>query len=99
MTNRDSLSAHQAEHGFAFTSRLEHPADRPQQEQLHHLAGIVADLRAEKMMQHIGNALGAVPLKGVQVVTDRVVLVLVRHHGQRLTDAVFMIQPIPIFQI
>ena len=50
-------------------------------------------------MQCIRDALSAVPLQFVQIVTDRVVLILMGNYSQRLADAVFVVQTVSVFQI
>ena len=72
-----TLTAHQTEHGFKFTSRLEHPLDGSQQEYLHSFASVLVLRSTEEVVQNVGNPLCAIPLQAVQVVPDGVVAVLV----------------------
>ena len=71
------MPAHQTEHGFKFTSRLEHPLDGSQQEYLHSFASVLVLHSTEEVVQNVGNPLCAIPLQAVQVVPDGVVAVLV----------------------
>ena len=50
-------------------------------------------------MKNIGDAFFAVPLQAVQILPDRVVLVLVCNHRQCPADTVFIVQSISFFQI
>ena len=61
--------------------------------------GIVADICAQEVMQRIGDALCAVPLKAVQVIADGMILILMSSDRQRLADSFFMVQTITVFQI
>ena len=94
-----TLSAYETEHRFEFASGIGHSADCAHQKQLHDLMGIVADICAQEVMQRIGDALYAVPLKAVQVIPNGMILILMCCYRQRLTDALFMVQPVFIFQI
>ena len=72
-----TLPAHQTEHGFKFTSRLEHPLDGSQQENFHSFASVLVLRSTEKMVQDVGYPLCSIPFQAVQVVPDGVVMVLV----------------------
>ena len=50
-------------------------------------------------MKHIGDVFCAIPFQTVQILPDRVVLILVCNHRQRPSDAVFVVQPVSFFQI
>ena len=86
-----ALSAYETEHRFEFASGIEHTADCAHQKQLHDLMGIVADICAQEVMQRIGDALDAVPLKAVQVIPNGMILILMSSDRQRLADAFFMV--------
>ena len=72
-----TLPAHQTEHGFKFTSRLEHPLDGSQQEDFHGFASVLVLRSTEKMVQDVGYPFRAVPLQAVQVIPDGMIAVLV----------------------
>ena len=71
------MPAHQTEHGFKFTSRLEPPLDGSQQEYLHSFASVLVLRSTEEMMQDVGYPFRAVPLQTVQIIPDGVVAILV----------------------
>ena len=56
-----TLPAHQTEHGFKFTSRLEHALDGSQQEYLHGLASVLVLRSTEKMVQDVGYPFCSIP--------------------------------------
>ena len=56
-----TLPAHQTEHGFKFTSRLEHPLDGSQQEDLHGFASVFVLRSTEKMVQDVGYPFCSIP--------------------------------------
>ena len=64
------MPAHQAEHGFKFTSRLEHPLDGSQQKDLHGLASVLVLRSTEEVVQDMGNPFRTVPFQAVQVILD-----------------------------
>ena len=72
-----TLPAHQTEHGFKFTSRLEHPLDGSQQEDLYGFASVFVLCSTEKVVQDVSYPLCSIPFQAVQVVPDGVVTVLV----------------------
>ena len=71
------MPAHQTEHGFKFTSRLEHPFDGSQQEYLHGFASVLVLRSTEEVVQDVGYPLCSIPFQAVQVVPDGVVTVFV----------------------
>jgi len=59
-----TLTAHQTEHAVKLTSRLEHPLDGSQQEDLHGFASVLVLRSTEEVMQDMGN-----PFRVVQRLT------------------------------
>ena len=84
-----TLPAHQTEHGFKFTSRLEHPFDGSQQEYLHGFASVLVLRSTEKVVQDIGYPLCSIPLQAVQVVPDGVVAIFVGNDADGRFDLLF----------
>ena len=56
-----ALTAHQTEHGFKFTSRLEHALNGSQQENFHSFASVLVLRSTEKMVQNVGYPLCSIP--------------------------------------
>ena len=56
-----TLPAHQTEHGFKFTSRLEHPLDGSQQEYLHSFASVLVLRSTEEVVQDVGYPFCSIP--------------------------------------
>ena len=100
-----ALTAHQTEHGFKFTSRLEHPLDGSQQEYLHSFASVLVLRSTEEVVQDVGYPLCSIPFQTVQVVPDGVVAVFVGNDADGGFDflfagnAVFLHPPQDIFHV
>ena len=84
-----TLPAYQTEHGFKFTSRLEHPLDGSQQKDFHGFASVLVLRSTEKMVQDVGYPLCVVPLQTIQVVPDGVVSVLIGNNADGRFDFLF----------
>ena len=83
------MPAHQTEHGFKFTSRLEHPLDGSQQEDLYGFASVFVLCSTEKVVQDVSYPLCSIPFQAVQVVPDGVVTVLVGNDADSGFDLLF----------
>ena len=84
-----TLPAHQTEHGFKFTSRLEHPLDGSQQEDLHDFASVFVLRSTEKVVQDVSYPLCSIPFQAVQVIPDGVVAILVGNDADGGFDLLF----------
>ena len=84
-----TLPAHQTEHGFKFTSRLEHPLDGSQQEDFHSFASVLVLRSTEEVVQDVGYPLCSIPFQAVQVVPDGVVTVLIGNNADGGFDFLF----------
>ena len=99
------MTAHQTEHGFKFTSRLEHALNGSQQENLHGFASVLVLRSTEEVVQDVGYPFRAVPFQAVQVVPDGVVVVLVGNNADRrfdfllAGDAIFLHPPQDILHV
>ena len=100
-----ALTAHQTEHGLKFASRLEHPLDGSQQENLHGFASVLVLRSTEKMVQDVDYPLCSIPLQAVQVVPDGMVVVFVGNNADGRFDlllagnAVLLHPPQDIFHV
>ena len=65
-----TLTAHQTEHGFKFTSRLEYSLDGSQQKDFHGFASVLVLRSTEKVVQDVSYPLCSIPFQAVQVVPD-----------------------------
>ena len=83
------MPAHQTEHGFKFASRLEHPLDGSQQEDLHGFASVFVLRSTEKVVQDVSYPLCSIPFQAVQVVPDGMIAVLVGNDADSRFDFLF----------
>ena len=83
------MPAHQTEHGFKFASRLEHPFDGSQQENLHGFASVFVLRSTEEVVQDVGYPLYSIPLQAVQIVPDGMITVLVGNDADSRFDFLF----------
>ena len=83
------MPAHQTEHGFKFTSRLEHPLDGSQQEDLHGFTSVFVLRSTEKVVQDVSYPLCSIPFQDVQVVPDGMITVLISNNADSGFDFLF----------
>ena len=94
-----SLAAHQTKQLLIFGTRMEHPADSPQQEVLKHFFYIVALICPQKVMQTGAYPGYAVPHQTVQHILNGMIAVFVCYDRERRHQLLFTGQTVVLLKV